>query len=94
MKRIEKLVIQEQVNKMFQKKEGAMLRSKANKEIMKKLTKAMKANPQVRFGQLLRNLGVVTEIRDQNHNVIAWQNDFNKESEAILDTMNYCEDYA
>ena len=59
----------------------------SNKEILKRLAKAVKENPDQRFGQLLRNLDVIVEIRNQQGIPSYWQNDFNTESVAILGRM-------
>lgn len=71
-----------------------MTRQQANEEIMGRLLQAIMENPDQRFGQILRNLGIVTEIRDETHMPICWQNDFNKESEAILESIKYNAEYA
>lgn len=74
------------VSDLFQKKPGAMDRKVANREIMKRLAKAVELNPEVRFGQLLSNLGLVKEFRFLDDNT-AWFNEFNTESEATLKRM-------
>jgi hypothetical protein len=67
-----------------------MTRFEANREIMKRLSKAIKDNPDQRFGQLLRNLGVVREQGydvDQCGTPPRWVNEFNTESEFTLNNM-------
>jgi hypothetical protein len=68
-----------------------MTRQEANREILKQLSKAVKANTDQRFGQLLRNLGLVTEVRNGEGTPTHWINEFNTESVAILERMTKIE---
>jgi hypothetical protein len=65
-----------------------MTRLEANKEIIKLLSKAVKANPDWRFGQLLRNLGTIRTSQDGwTGGLTAWANEFNTESKDTLANM-------
>ena len=80
------------VNEMFQKKPGVMDRRVANLKIVKMLWQACKDQPDSRFGQILRNLGVVREIRAEGDLTVEqraprWVNEFNTESEFTLNNM-------
>lgn len=63
-----------------------MTRLKANREIMKMLSKAIRDNPDARFGQILRNLGVV-RITSNLDGLPTWINEFNTESSVTLELM-------
>lgn len=71
-----------------------MTRSEANKEIIKRLKAALKENPELRFGQALRNLGVVREMRLPMVHQPLWANSFNTESEETLKEMQRIENEA
>jgi hypothetical protein len=68
-----------------------MTRHEANKLILKQLSQAVKANTDQRFGQLLRNLGIVTEVRNGKGTPTHWVNEFNTESSTILDRLTKIE---
>lgn len=65
-----------------------MTRLEANKEILARLKLALKKEPDLRFGQLLRNLGIVREMRLPMVNAPLWMNGFNLESTEILAEMD------
>lgn len=68
-----------------------MTRQEANKLILKKLSLVIKSNPDIRFCQLLRNLGAVREIKYPMINQPVWANEFNTESTATLENMEKVE---
>jgi hypothetical protein len=64
-----------------------MSRKEANKKIIKLIEKEIEKpfNEDIRFGQLLRNIGVVLEDRNGLPNEpIYWYNEFYLESEELL----------
>ena len=61
-----------------------MTRQQANLKIMALLYKAVVDFPDWRFGQLLRNLDIVGEVRDDQGTPTGWRNSFNDESEYTL----------
>lgn len=72
-----------------------MTRQEANREILKLLAEAVEAQPDTRFGQLLRNIGVVDETKitvlvhnGEEYEDIYWRNAFYIESTGTLDSMN------
>jgi hypothetical protein len=64
-------------------------RQKHNKEILALLTKLVKENPEMRFGQLMRNYMVVREERPVNPSTtdLPWRNEFYLESETLLERI-------
>jgi hypothetical protein len=65
-----------------------MTRQDANLKIVKKIWQAYKDHQDWRFGQILRNLGVIREIRDPKTGAPeVWVNEFNTESVQILNSM-------
>lgn len=63
-----------------------MTRQEANKEILKLLSKAVEEQSDVRFGQLLRNMEVIREIRIDGVPEY-WANEFYAEPQYILKRM-------
>lgn len=64
-----------------------MTRQDANLKIVKRIWQACKDYPDWRFGQILRNLGVVEEYRNEEGVPESWINHFNKESVKTLERM-------
>ena len=63
-----------------------MERLEYNRKILSKLQEVVENNPDLRFGQILRNIEVVKEdliIKDD----IYWKDDFNTESKIIWERM-------
>jgi hypothetical protein len=65
-----------------------MTRLEANLEILRILTEYARNNPDERFGQILRNTEVVTEIINFEGRPTAWRNEFNTESTYTLAMVN------
>lgn len=61
-----------------------MTRLEANIEILERLFEVVEKNPQLRFGEVLRNLGIVRELRLPMVSYPLWTNEFNTESTATL----------
>lgn len=64
-----------------------MTRLEANKKIVKMISKAVKDNPDWRFGQLLRNVGAIRDYQDDWEGLTLWVNEFNTESKDTLTNM-------
>lgn len=58
-----------------------------NIQILEAVLAYARQHPTQRLGQILRNLGVVAELRDEQGTPYAWKNDFNTEPEFILKRM-------
>ena len=68
-----------------------MTRLIANQKIVEKIQQMMYEYPDLRFGQILRNLGIVKEIEVPEKSCWYWKNDFYTESETILNRIeNEC----
>lgn len=61
-----------------------MSRLEANREILRILSERVEALPDVRFGQLLRNLTMVLERVDTTTGEIVWKDEFYLESADLL----------
>ncbi len=64
-----------------------MNRRAANRAILDHIYLEIEENPDLRFGQILRNLGIVGEITDEWGSPFAWTNEFNTEPWFILDRI-------
>ena len=62
-----------------------MTRQEANRLILKILAQDIEDQPDIRFGQLMRNTGVVLE--DDYQGDMQWAEEFNLESTALLDRI-------
>ena len=60
-----------------------MSRLEANRAILGVITELVERYPDQRFGQLMRNYGVIKEIRN-DWIPVAWSNEFNLESDELL----------
>jgi hypothetical protein len=67
-----------------------MKRKVANLEIMNRLSEYLTKNPDQRFGQALRNLGVVVDYLVDEPPLweVRWMNHFNEEPEKTLERMD------
>ena len=66
-----------------------MTRKEANIQILAKITEYVTLYPDTRFGQALRNLGVIVDFQDPpGHGEPKWSNHFNEESDSILKRMD------
>lgn len=61
-----------------------MNRLEANREILRILAERVEAQPEVRFGQLLRNMAAVLERVDATTGGIVWKDEFYLESTDLL----------
>ena len=65
-----------------------MKRKEANLAILAQITHYVTMNPDMRFGQALRNMGVIMDYRivDEKGEFtgVGWMNHFNEESTSIL----------
>ena len=64
-----------------------MTRKEANMEIVRLLVNYINDNPDQRFGQILRNVGVVVDYWNEQEMKKDWMNHFNEEPQAMLDRM-------
>lgn len=65
-----------------------MTRKEANLAILAKLTEHVMLNPDTRFGQALRNLGVIVDFKDPiKDGPPEWMNHFNEEPVSMLKRM-------
>lgn len=70
-----------------------MKRIVANAEIMVRLGRYLTQNPDIRFGQALRNLGIVVDFQKPpanpgEWNPVEWMNHFNEEPWDMLKRMD------
>lgn len=63
-----------------------MTRLNDNLAILARLDEHLRANPDIRFGQALRNLGVVEQIEASSGQVV-WRDGFNEEPAKTLHRM-------
>jgi hypothetical protein len=73
-----------------------MTRKEANLFILAKITRYVNMYPDMRFGQALRNLGVVVDFQKPSvdpgdWNPVEWTNHFNEESTSMLKRMEQTE---
>lgn len=61
-------------------------RKEANLEILRQLKHYLTMNPDIRFGQALRNTGAVVDFVD-NDGDVCWANHFNEEPQDTLARM-------
>jgi hypothetical protein len=68
-------------------------RKDANIQILAKLTTYVMLNDDQRFGQILRNIGVIVDFMgmDRLDGHVQWSNHFNEESTSILSRMEQTE---
>lgn len=59
-------------------------RQRANREILELLKAEVERNPDIRFGQMLRNIGVVLDETIAGEHRPRWINEFNTESVDVL----------
>lgn len=66
-----------------------MTRKEANLQILAKLTQYAMLNEDQRFGQILRNTGVIVDFMgmDRLEGHVQWSNHFNEESTSMLKRM-------
>jgi hypothetical protein len=81
-----KRIIHEQAMKLNEK------RKEANREILRRLTEYLQANPSIRFSQALSNLDIVDRTTaddavNHSYDNSYWSNDFYIESEVVLKRM-------
>jgi hypothetical protein len=69
-----------------------MKRLDANLEIMTRLSEYLTKNPDQRFGQALRNLGVIVDYYDPQNHEMMWMNHFQEEPDKILERMDLIKD--
>lgn len=62
-------------------------RFKSNMEILEKLKEYLEEHPTQRFGQALRNLGIVVDRKDNATDFPVWENHFNEEPQLMLARM-------
>ena len=56
----------------------------ANKLIVELILQEIKMYPSLRFGQILRNLGVIVDYIPEGENSPVWSNHFNEEPQNML----------
>ena len=71
-------------------------RQTANRAIILKIARYIEENPDQRFGQILRNIGVIIDFQrpprtPEGWNEVEWMNHFNEESDKMLERMNKLE---
>jgi hypothetical protein len=66
-----------------------MTRKEANLQILAKITEHVMLNPDIRFGQTLRNLGVIVDFMGIGplEGSVQWSNHFNEEPTSMLKRM-------
>ena len=66
-----------------------MTRKEANLQILAEIVNYAMINPDQRFGQILRNIGVIIDFQDPpGQGEPKWSNHFNEESASILNRLN------
>ncbi len=61
-----------------------MLRQEANRKLIEILKAEVESQPTIRFGQLLRNIGVIIDTIPEGYNTPIWQNHFYEEPDDML----------
>ena len=61
-----------------------MTRKETNLEILRQLAHYVKMNPDQRFGQILRNTGVINDTWNPQTQSVDWNNHFNEEPQETL----------
>jgi hypothetical protein len=70
-----------------------MTRQEANRLIIKLLAEQIEKYPDVRFGQMMRNAGVVYQHTDRDDQII-WLDEFNLEPQELLKRIQrYIKEY-
>lgn len=64
-----------------------MTRKEANEEIIKLLAEQMNLHPDTRFGQLLRNSGIIVDFQSKEFEGTQWSNHFYEESKQMLERV-------
>lgn len=64
-----------------------MTRKEANMAILKQLKHYLTMNPDQRFGQALRNTGVIVDFMVDGEYTPRWSNHFNEESDSTLERV-------
>jgi hypothetical protein len=64
-----------------------MGRKTDNLEILNRLSEYLAKNPDMRFGQALRNLGIVNDYKD-GYDALVWKNIFYEEPSKTLERMD------
>jgi hypothetical protein len=64
-----------------------MSRLTDNLTILKRLATYIRRNPDQRFGQILRNTGVITTYIPEGEYAPQWSNHFNEEPSTMLERM-------
>lgn len=65
-----------------------MTRQQANYKILEILKQQIEQQPDIRFSQLLKNMDIVLEIKDDFGNLLGWAGEFYVESEWLLQRIN------
>lgn len=65
-----------------------MTRKEANLQILARITKYINQYPDMRFGQALRNLGVIVDVSDPIGGEPKWMNHFMEEPTSMIKRMN------
>jgi hypothetical protein len=65
-----------------------MSRQKDNLEILNRLREYVATSPDERFGQILRNIGIINDYRDEEDGLHKWANHFNEEPSDMLKRMD------
>ena len=65
-----------------------MNRQDANREILMRIESEIELNPDLRFSQILRNLNIVTEFKDDEDTYRYWLDEFNLEHVAAVDLFD------
>lgn len=68
-----------------------MTRKEANLQILAKLTQYVMINDDQRFGQILRNSGVIIDFVGGDYTAPQWMNHFNEEPISMLKRMEATE---
>jgi len=77
------------VNDMFYNKAHKMTRLEANRKILEILKVMVETYPDQRFGQMMRNVDVVREVKidTKEFTGLVWIDEFNLESEELLNRI-------
>lgn len=64
-----------------------MSRLTDNLTILKRLKTYVQRNPDQRFGQILRNIGIIVDYIPEGEHAPHWSNHFNEEPSTMLERM-------
>ncbi len=64
-----------------------MNRQENNLLLLNRLYEIVLSEPDSRFGQILTNYGFVAVVKDENHMVVSWKNEFFTEPNKIVDRV-------